>query len=106
MNEDDLRAVTIGEPRPLAGKIEIADYDPAWPVMFAHEAARIRSVLADRLLLIEHVGSTSVPGLAAKPRLERSWRTLPGHGARSRSATSDAVCYVQRLKGQSWKASA
>jgi GrpB-like predicted nucleotidyltransferase (UPF0157 family) len=47
--------------------IIIAPYDPDWPVMFAAEAVRIRQALGDRALRIEHVGSTSVPGLAAKP---------------------------------------
>jgi len=69
MDEDDLRAVTIGELQPLAGKIELTDYDPAWPATFAREAARIRAALADRVLLLEHVGSTAVPGLAAKPKI-------------------------------------
>jgi GrpB-like predicted nucleotidyltransferase (UPF0157 family) len=47
--------------------IIIAPYNPDWPVMFAAEAVRIRQALGDRALRIEHVGSTSVPGLAAKP---------------------------------------
>jgi len=48
----------------------IADYDPAWPVQAAAEITRIRAALGDRLLAIEHIGSTSVPGLAAKPLLD------------------------------------
>jgi GrpB-like predicted nucleotidyltransferase (UPF0157 family) len=47
--------------------IVIAPYDPAWPVMFAAEAARIRQALNDLAVRIEHVGSTSVPALSAKP---------------------------------------
>ena len=47
--------------------IVIAPYDPTWPVIFAAEAVCIRQVLGDLALRIEHVGSTSVPGLAAKP---------------------------------------
>lgn len=45
MTEDELRAITVGERRPLAGKIEIADHDPAWPAAFARQAARIRAAL-------------------------------------------------------------
>jgi GrpB-like predicted nucleotidyltransferase (UPF0157 family) len=48
-------------------KIVIADYDPAWPHRFAVERERIAAALGDRALRIEHIGSTSVPGLAAKP---------------------------------------
>jgi GrpB-like predicted nucleotidyltransferase (UPF0157 family) len=47
--------------------IVIADYDPAWPERFADERERIIAALGDRALRIEHIGSTSVPGLAAKP---------------------------------------
>src|SRR5262249_54966579 len=52
---------------PHAATIELADYDPAWPGLFEREDRRIRSVLGERVLLLEHTGSTSVPGLAAKP---------------------------------------
>jgi len=52
------------EPRP---PIEVVDYDPDWPAMFEAEAERLRSALGDVAVRIEHVGSTSVPGLAAKP---------------------------------------
>lgn len=57
-------AVALGGQR---DPIEVVEYDPAWPARFEHW----RALLADRLgpaaLRIEHVGSTSVPGLAAKP---------------------------------------
>jgi 16S rRNA processing protein RimM len=52
------------EPRP---PIEVVDYDPEWPRMFEVEAARLREGLGDLAVRIDHVGSTSVPGLAAKP---------------------------------------
>jgi GrpB-like predicted nucleotidyltransferase (UPF0157 family) len=45
----------------------IVDYDPAWPVMAAAEQHRIRHALGELVLRLEHVGSTSVPGLASKP---------------------------------------
>ncbi len=47
--------------------VVIADYDPRWPEMYAEESARIQNAIGEWLLGIEHVGSTSVPGLAAKP---------------------------------------
>jgi GrpB-like predicted nucleotidyltransferase (UPF0157 family) len=70
MTEDEMRAIRLGELVPLAGKIVIADYDSAWPAWFAREEARIRAALGERVLGLEHVGSTSVPGLAAKPRID------------------------------------
>jgi GrpB-like predicted nucleotidyltransferase (UPF0157 family) len=58
------------QPVRLKGKIRLDDYDPAWPGLFEREAGRIRGVLGDRVLRLEHVGSTSVPGLAAKPIID------------------------------------
>ena len=55
----------IGEVEQQA--IVIADYDPAWPRRFGREEAKIRGALGPAVLTLEHVGSTSVPGLAAKP---------------------------------------
>ncbi len=48
-------------------RIELSAYDPAWPRLYAREEARLRAILGARALCIEHVGSTAVPGLAAKP---------------------------------------
>lgn len=60
-----LDAVLIGgrEQRPVV----IVDYDPGWPDRFTHERDRIRGALGPAALRIEHIGSTAVPGLAAKP---------------------------------------
>jgi len=69
-SEEDLKAVTVGEVKRLTGKIQIAAYDPNWPSLFRREEARIRAALGERALMIEHVGSTSVPGLAAKPIID------------------------------------
>lgn len=49
------------------GTITIADYDPAWPDRFEQHARLIRAALGAAALCVEHIGSTSVPGLAAKP---------------------------------------
>jgi GrpB-like predicted nucleotidyltransferase (UPF0157 family) len=63
--EERLRRVTIGEIKPQT--IVIADYDPAWPERFSREEAKIRAALGEAARSVEHIGSTSVPGLAAKP---------------------------------------
>jgi GrpB-like predicted nucleotidyltransferase (UPF0157 family) len=47
--------------------IEVAAYDPAWPVRFAKLGRELRAGLGEIALRIDHIGSTSVPGLAAKP---------------------------------------
>lgn len=51
----------------MPSRIRIVDYDRAWPEVFRQEAERVRGALGDRVLRLEHVGSTSVPGLGAKP---------------------------------------
>ena len=48
-------------------RIQLSDHSPEWAIVFAAEAERIRAALGGGALLIEHVGSTSVAGLAAKP---------------------------------------
>jgi len=70
MSEKDLRAAWVREPPRLTGKIQVVDYDPAWPGLFRREAERIRAALGERVVQLEHVGSTSVPGLAAKPVID------------------------------------
>jgi GrpB-like predicted nucleotidyltransferase (UPF0157 family) len=50
--------------------VRIADYDPAWPARFEAEAARVRDALGPVARRIEHVGSTAVPGMAAKPTID------------------------------------
>lgn len=65
--DEFLAAVTVGPVQPLTGPIEMAEYDPEWPLLYEREERRIRSALGDRVVRIEHVGSTSVPGLPAKP---------------------------------------
>jgi GrpB-like predicted nucleotidyltransferase (UPF0157 family) len=60
-----LDSVLVGGRDPA--RIVIAPYDPAWVAHFAAERDRIAVALGDRVRCIEHVGSTSVPGLAAKP---------------------------------------
>ena len=52
-------------------EIALVEYDPRWPEQFAQETARVRAALGDdSVTAIEHFGSTSVPGLAAKPVLD------------------------------------
>jgi GrpB-like predicted nucleotidyltransferase (UPF0157 family) len=69
-DEQRLCGIWVQEPPRLDGPVRLADYDPRWPVWYEREAARIRSVLGQRVMLLEHVGSTSVPGLAAKPIID------------------------------------
>lgn len=62
--------MTIGKVKPHNGPITLLEYDHNWPKLFEREAERIRSILGNKILLVEHVGSTSVPGLCAKPIID------------------------------------
>ena len=52
------------------GAIVVRDYDPAWPEMFEQERTDLYGALGSIVMTVEHVGSTSVPGLAAKPIID------------------------------------
>lgn len=56
-------------------KVEVVDYDPAWPALYREEAAAVKRALGDEVVALEHGGSTSVPGLAAKPIIDM-WAAL------------------------------
>jgi GrpB-like predicted nucleotidyltransferase (UPF0157 family) len=58
----------VGEPEKV--RIVLADYDPVWVERFETEKRRIKAALGARALGIEHIGSTSVPDLAAKPIID------------------------------------
>jgi GrpB-like predicted nucleotidyltransferase (UPF0157 family) len=68
--ERAMRAAWLVEPPRLDGPVLLVDYDPGWLGRFEREADRVRRALGDRVLLLEHIGSTSVPGLAAKPIID------------------------------------
>ena len=51
-------------------RVEVLPYDPAWPIRFEEIQAHLRGILFGQDVRVEHVGSTSVPGLAAKPIID------------------------------------
>ena len=55
---------------PKVRTIVVVPYDPNWPPQFEAAAAALRPVFGDNLIELHHIGSTSVPGLAAKPTLD------------------------------------
>jgi GrpB-like predicted nucleotidyltransferase (UPF0157 family) len=71
-----------------SGVVRLVDYDSAWPELFRLETLRIANALAPRSLRLEHVGSTAIPGLAAKPVLD----ILGGY-----AATEDLAAIISGL---------
>src|ERR687896_764080 len=100
--EDELRASTVGELQPLSGPIEIADYDPGWPDLFRREADRLRATLGERALQIEHVGSTSVPELAAKPVIDILLVVADSADEDAYVVPLEDVGYVLRIREPDW----
>jgi GrpB-like predicted nucleotidyltransferase (UPF0157 family) len=67
--EPDGEDIWVGG-RPAPAPVVIVEYDPVWPSVYQAIAERIREALGDRVLSLEHVGSTAVPGLPAKPVID------------------------------------
>jgi GrpB-like predicted nucleotidyltransferase (UPF0157 family) len=65
-----IEAALVGGPPEPAGRIVIADHDPEWAPRFNEHETRIRAALGEAAVAVEHIGSTSVPGLAAKPIID------------------------------------
>jgi GrpB-like predicted nucleotidyltransferase (UPF0157 family) len=72
-------------------RVEIVDYDPAWPSVFGAVASEISEALGPWLVAIEHIGSTAVPQLAAKPVIDVMV------GVRSLAADQDIVAAVEAI---------
>lgn len=94
MTEEQILAVTVGERRPLNSTVYLASYNPEWPSLFIQLKNRIQVALKDNVLLLEHVGSTSVPGLSAKPIIDIVLAVAD---------SSDEASYVDCLEQEGFK---
>ena len=90
LTDEEIRAAAVGDLPEHNARIELAEYDPKWPRLYEREAERIGRALGPKMLRIEHVGSTSVPGLAAKPLIDIVLVVAD---------TTDEEAYVPRLEG-------
>lgn len=91
MSEEEIISATVGGRRPSNRTIHLAPYDPTWPSLFARLKQRIHEALGEDLLLLEHVGSTAVPGLSAKPIIDMALAVAD---------SSDEGSYVPPLEEQ------
>jgi GrpB-like predicted nucleotidyltransferase (UPF0157 family) len=102
LTEDQIIAATIGERQPLNSTIYLAPYDPAWPSLFTRLAQQIREALGDAILLLEHVGSTSVPGLSAKPIIDVVLAVADSSDESSYVAPLEEKGYTLRIREPDW----
>jgi GrpB-like predicted nucleotidyltransferase (UPF0157 family) len=97
-----IRTCTIAEVKPLSSQIQIVDYDLEWPEVFAREVDRIRTALGSRALQIEHTGSTSVPGLVAKPVIDVLLVVTNSADEETYVPALEAVGYALRIREINW----
>jgi GrpB-like predicted nucleotidyltransferase (UPF0157 family) len=101
-SDAEINAVRIGPPEVLNAPIYLAPYDPEWPQWYAGEAVRIRAALGDQVLLLEHVGSTSIPGMSAKPRIDIIVGVANSADEAGYVAAMEAAGYVLRIREPDW----
>ncbi len=101
-SDDEINSVRIGPLEVLNAQIHLAPYDPEWPQWYAREEARIRAALGERALLLEHVGSTSIPGLSAKPRIDIILGLADSSDEAAYVPDMEAVGYTLRIREADW----
>ena len=100
--EQELRAAFVGDAKPSSGPVVVVDYDPEWPRLYAREAERIRGALGGRALQLEHAGSTSVPGLSAKPVIDIVLVVADSADEAAYVPALEAAGYVLRVREPDW----
>jgi GrpB-like predicted nucleotidyltransferase (UPF0157 family) len=103
MEKDDyIETVTVGDAPKQYQEILIADYDPIWPHWFESAAFRIREALGDRVLELDHVGSTSVRGLPAKPLIDINMVVADTTVEDAYVPPLEAIGYELRIREPDW----
>ena len=83
-------------------EIRIVDYDPAWPSKFDAHARIIHGALRGSIVRVEHVGSTSVPGLAAKPIVDILVAVPDSANESAYLPQLEAAGYILRVREPDW----
>jgi GrpB-like predicted nucleotidyltransferase (UPF0157 family) len=100
--EAKLIAVTVGERKPLNGPVLLSDYDARWPDVFTRHERQIRATLGSSALLVEHVGSTSVPLLSAKPIIDIILGVANSANEQDYVQPLESQGYVLRIREPDW----
>jgi GrpB-like predicted nucleotidyltransferase (UPF0157 family) len=101
-SDEELQEVFTGDLKPHNAPVTLAGHSPDWPRLFEREARRIRAVLGDEALCIEHVGSTSVSGLAAKPIIDILLAVADSADELSYLPPLESAGYVLRIREPGW----
>jgi GrpB-like predicted nucleotidyltransferase (UPF0157 family) len=97
-----LAQAVVGELKPLTAPIEIVDYDPGWPALYEREEVRIRAALDEKVVRLEHAGSTSVPTLPAKPIIDIVLEVQDSADEPGYVPDLEAAGYVLRIREPEW----
>ena len=100
--EEEMQAARVGGMRVHNATIELVEYSPNWPRLFVREAERVRATLGPRVLMLEHVGSTSVPGLAAKPIIDMVLGVADSADESAYVPAMESAGYVLRIREPEW----
>jgi GrpB-like predicted nucleotidyltransferase (UPF0157 family) len=90
------------QPEIVSSRISVVDYDERWPDMFRRKAEAIRAVMGPRALQVSHIGSTSVPGLAAKPVIDILLVVADSADEDSYVPALESAGYVLRIREPDW----
>lgn len=102
LTDEEIRAAAVGDLPEHNATIELAEYDPKWPRLYEREAERIGRALGPKMLRIEHVGSTSVPGLAAKPLIDIVLVVADTTDEEAYVPPLEGAGYVLRIREPDW----
>jgi GrpB-like predicted nucleotidyltransferase (UPF0157 family) len=80
----------------------LADYDPEWPAWYDTLAGRVRAALGGRVVALHHAGSTSVPGLAAKPLIDMLLEVTDSADEAAYVPDLEAADFVLRIREPEW----
>jgi GrpB-like predicted nucleotidyltransferase (UPF0157 family) len=100
--EEEMQAARIGGMRVHNAPIQLMDYSAEWPALFIREAKRIRATLGDRVLMLEHAGSTSVPRLAAKPIIDILLAVADSADEPAYVPAMESARYVLHIREPDW----
>ena len=101
--EEEFNRAHVGPPpKKLNGPVALSEYDPSWPKLFTKERQRIRRVLRLKAISIDHVGSTSVPGLAAKPIIDILLVVPDSAEEVAYVPALETIGYVLRIREPNW----
>lgn len=95
-------AAVVGDVQPYAVPVVVVDHDPTWPALFEQDREGILDALGATALTVEHVGSTSVPGLPAKPVIDVLLLVPDSADEPAYLPALEAAGYTLRIREPDW----